>query len=212
MSDTKQIKVKRLRRGYILETGGEEIAGATNFADLVTFLAEALGEELVGIETGDSSLWWDREIAEEERPTSEQMKDVREALKRIDEDRPTETEPDRPTPAPEATPSRPPDTPDPEAAAPAKREAPKLSEKKDDLPEMQQRVLDHLQLCALRHGERFQLGGGRLAEKAGVARGSLAWLLGELERKGYIIVESRGRGIDPFYVVPIPDDMKEAAA
>ena len=83
--------------------------------------------------------------------------------------------------------------------------AARLDEAAPRLTDNQQKVLDHLQLTALKHGDRFQMAMTTLAEKAGVHAPSMRYLAGELHRKGLIVYEPGERGHDPFFTVPVPD-------
>ncbi|MCB1492761.1 MAG: hypothetical protein KDJ77_13365 [Rhodobiaceae bacterium] len=74
-----------------------------------------------------------------------------------------------------------------------------------DLTENQQRVYDHLQLCAIDSPEGFNISSAELASRARVSETSINWLTTKLEEKGLITVR-RQRGYPPFYIVPVPED------
>ena len=234
------IGIRKLQSGFVIEDdGGELVAGVSGFRDLVDWLAQWTGEGSGQVEARKSPTVREIEQLLEgiNRPvvshrlvtegivspnTEERVRESMDALRDVigEEAAGEETLPpgddgvsDREPPIdadPQAQFEAGPEQAEPEEfETPTSRFAP-TEDAYAALPINQQKVLDHLQLCAMKLGERFQLTSRILAEKAGVSKGSLAYFIGELEKKGFIRVEPQGRGVEPFYIVPVPGEEGEA--
>lgn len=182
-----ELGISKLPFGYLVADGqGHNLAGVSNFADLIVWMAEELDEQLIAIETPDVSILVGEPVAA--IPDHDESAD--------EDDRASEIEPAETEAQDEDE-----DEDETELSEADKRQ-PALPET-GRLPKNQQKVFDHLQYCAEKLGPRFQLSSRRLAEKAGVAQTSLFFFTAALEKKGLITVESQGRGVDPFYVVHV---------
>ena len=221
------IEITRAGTGFIIYgpgggagMHGEPLAGLTTPLDLARFVSQ-----WAGLDPDDwpSPLEVSGRAVDEPAMSPEQEAHVR----RIAQQTLAEWQPDtapaddgEPDPAddplaivaagPEQAPPEP--QPDPAVDAPEDDDAPEaatsapagaaLAEGRPSLTKTQERVLDHLALCAVAAGnERVQISYKALADKSGVAQSSINYLLGELERKGLIVWEKQGRGYDPFFTV-----------
>lgn len=182
------IAVMKCDTGYVLFDNGNPLAGCSTIDDVSRFLRRHFDEEPRPFASMGEQIWDrlravpDRQGAAAAEPPASApatVEDVAEALSAIE------------VPASAAS-----SQPDPAPAAPQRLVGGVT------LTANQEKVYDHLCLCAVKTGsETVTIDYKILAQKAGVADGNLHYLLGELQRKKLIDWKKGGTNASPTFTV-----------
>lgn len=216
----RQIMIMKLDQGYLVQQSilskWEPLAALSNGRDLCEWIAKWSGAKVDIFDHYEPVTGFARD-GEKGKPLSvddaqPEEEDPRKVLHRAMWD---ERQAERAAQSPEqeterqprespATPPQEPQDSDPKpdtAEVPDEPESAPAGNNDGHLPRNQRNVLRHLHKAAERHGPRFQIELATLAEKAGVPRGSMHYIVGRLEDIGFISVERPGTGIAPFFTV-----------